>query len=374
MIHPTPADTIIRNYDPDRDERQLQTILQGTEHYNLDLDGPEVLRWASLEYPDSILVAESIGQLVGHIHVSISPGTHPLLSRLIVREGNRKRGVGGALVVAGIAVLMAHGKTYGEVIIDRGREDLRLWYERRGFCVAGKYTGMEMPLVRDLRPNTTEATPNQRPAFVPLKPPVLFGDDGWLRRQAALGRGLRSGPRSYREAFAIIGREVDQQRFGQRFGFPQSVAGTHACLQAASIEGLTELRSIKLVDPNNDGAALLRPFGPEDWRCGWRLGLLTTAKNSPFSLMRLFRPPHGPRVPTIDEINGYYIAAPKDGSHDSPPFVPFKVDNNKVEEAGEVGQDLLAYMVLAARGLQNGRLLSPLPPGPKPMLRVSALV
>lgn len=140
-------EVLIRNYSHQTDSADVVAVLQASGLYEPNRDDPNVLHDASRTCRDSIVVAELGGKAIGVVHVDIL-GDHPILSGLSVREEVRRRGIGAALVEAGVSRLAKHGKGYAEIIIDAERDDLAALYASMGFKPAGVYRGLERRILQ----------------------------------------------------------------------------------------------------------------------------------------------------------------------------------------------------------------------------------
>ena len=125
----------IRFCNPETDLPAIKTILTQDDMFDPDRDTPQRLQNALNEDPNCILVADAGGDVVGSVYVN--PGLMPFLWRLVVREDWRRRGIGSALLQAGVAELHRRGHPDAEVFFDAQDETLATWYANRGFKPSG---------------------------------------------------------------------------------------------------------------------------------------------------------------------------------------------------------------------------------------------
>lgn len=136
----------IRFCNPETDLPAIETILTQADMFDPDRDTPQRLQNALSEDPNCILVADAGGEVVGSVYVN--PGIMPFLWRLAVREDWRRRGIGSALLNAGVTELHRRGHPDVEVFLDAQDETLAAWYARRGFepSAGGLYRSMWRPV------------------------------------------------------------------------------------------------------------------------------------------------------------------------------------------------------------------------------------
>jgi len=104
----------IRAYK-DSDYEAVKQTLKECNHYNPDLDTKQKLHKKIVADPESILVAEIDGTVIGNVYF-IDDSWNPTVWRLAVRSEYRKKGVGETLV-----------KEVEKILKKRGRDEIRLF-------------------------------------------------------------------------------------------------------------------------------------------------------------------------------------------------------------------------------------------------------
>ena len=122
----------IRFYKPE-DYSQVKAIYQGKgAWFREGVDDEERLRTKIKRDPESILVAEKAGKVVGTISL-IEDGRHAFIVRLAVLESERDKGIGSKLLQEAERILMGRGLKKINILVSETEEDLYDYYEKRGY-------------------------------------------------------------------------------------------------------------------------------------------------------------------------------------------------------------------------------------------------
>ncbi|MBI1863275.1 GNAT family N-acetyltransferase [Candidatus Microgenomates bacterium] len=128
---------IIRRYTDD-DYEAVESILRSNHQFDEIWDHRENLASMVTNDPDSVLVAETDGHVVGNVIIT-GYGAHiAYLFRLSVREGHKNRGVGTRLLDTACEILKKRGTREVSLIVDASREELKEYYKRRGYSTSGR--------------------------------------------------------------------------------------------------------------------------------------------------------------------------------------------------------------------------------------------
>jgi hypothetical protein len=239
-------------------------------------------------------------------------------------------------------VLGEYNNSYHELIIDDDRPDLQAYYEKLGFRVAGTYIGMEL-----------QATP---PELSP-EPPSYPLPKLWFPDKARRDIRLDSRVNSPGQALGLVAAHLGLKRSSRLF--PQSAPLTNKSL-AQSPDSLAELRNITVEPRAPKSAANLTLHGPIETELGsidflsYTWGLVSTGGDS--VLLRLVQPTHGPRVPKLLQIDGYYVALPDKLRPEA--LTAFQIkDGGVVEVSPQEREIILQYLILGAKDISGFRTI-----------------
>jgi len=130
----------IRSYTP-ADFPSVKENLSNAEMYEENWDNEKNLNEKIKRNPDSILVAEEDGKVVGNIFV-VEDGWGSWIFRLAVNENRRKEGVGTLLLQSAENLLKKRGIKEVALLIEKKKEHLKDFYGKRGYKSFGDYTLM----------------------------------------------------------------------------------------------------------------------------------------------------------------------------------------------------------------------------------------
>lgn len=134
----------IRDYAPS-DYRAVRSLLEEGGLFERDWDREESLREKVDRYPGSIVVAEQGNDVVGVVYLS-EDGWGAFLFRLAVRRSHRKMRIGAQLLREAEARLKKVGVRVVSIFVDEADQELREYYEKRGFVPAKLYRCMDKVL------------------------------------------------------------------------------------------------------------------------------------------------------------------------------------------------------------------------------------
>lgn len=121
----------IRPYTVD-DYSSVISIYKEGELFDEVTDGEEALRSKSKQDPESLLVAEQDGFVIGTISI-VEDGRMALLFRLGVRESARNQGVGKKLMIEAERILKERGHKEANLVVNDQNIELHGFYERKGY-------------------------------------------------------------------------------------------------------------------------------------------------------------------------------------------------------------------------------------------------
>lgn len=128
----------IRQYKK-KDYRQLKKILEKGNLFVPHLDTPEILEDKITKDPESIIVAEEKGKLIGIVYFIYDPWASSIF-HLAVHPDFRNRGIGSELLDTAERILKGRGTSFVGVYIDS--KDLS-FYQKRNYEPFGMYLCME---------------------------------------------------------------------------------------------------------------------------------------------------------------------------------------------------------------------------------------
>lgn len=132
---------------------------EGLEEYaeRTEEDIYDYLEWLYDGDPNGFLVAEVGGELVGFISVHADWWDRRYQRRtaefheLVVRKDWQSKGVGKALMMAGLDYARAQDCEYASLWVGEGNWKARDWYRRLGFEEVGKGWGIWVRMIKKLR-------------------------------------------------------------------------------------------------------------------------------------------------------------------------------------------------------------------------------
>ena len=134
----------IRNYR-DSDYEDVKKNLEDGELYYFECDSRENLKRKIERDPDSILVAVVDGRAVGSVYIVAEPWC-AFIFRLVVRKDYRKTGTSSLLMKEAEKILKEKGIKWVSVFVEDSKEDLKKYYEKRGYVPAKVYRDMDKDL------------------------------------------------------------------------------------------------------------------------------------------------------------------------------------------------------------------------------------
>ena len=127
---------VIRNYD-DEDFPQVEELLKKSGIYWPAYDRREILKKKIDNDPESIIVAEENGKVVGTIFFVYDPWSSYIL-HLAVDAEHRNKGIGTRLFQTAEQRLKARGKKIVAGFIKEENESVLDYCKKRGYYVSGK--------------------------------------------------------------------------------------------------------------------------------------------------------------------------------------------------------------------------------------------
>ena len=91
--------------------------------------------------PESILVAEDDGQVIGCVFI-VEDGWNAFVWRLAVRRDQRRKGVGLSLMQKVEEIIKSRGIKEVSLFVDTKNEHLKAWYEKQDYETTSDYTFM----------------------------------------------------------------------------------------------------------------------------------------------------------------------------------------------------------------------------------------
>ncbi len=131
---------IVRIYNPKTDFESVKTNLQMNDMFDGEWDSEEKLQKLVNEKPNSILVAEVDGKVIGSIFQT--DRLYPYFWRLIVHIDYRGKGIGEQLLNAVEQQLTEDGHEEIGMFVDETHEEVKDWYIKHGFKPTGLYRAM----------------------------------------------------------------------------------------------------------------------------------------------------------------------------------------------------------------------------------------
>lgn len=127
----------IRNYN-NNDYPEVAFILKDSDLFDDIWDSEDNLNSLISKNPQSILIAEEEGKVIGNIFIIPFGRKVSYLFRLAVKEGFRKQGVASALIKKAEEVIKQGGATEVGMYVDSGNINLQEFYKKRDFEISPK--------------------------------------------------------------------------------------------------------------------------------------------------------------------------------------------------------------------------------------------
>ncbi len=130
----------LRNYLPSDYLAVKKNLEEGDLFYD-KTDTPEALQRKIERDPESIIVAEEEGEVVGNVFL-VEDGWMPWIFRLAVRQDYQERGIGSLLMDEAERRLKARGYGLIGLFVNESHPDVQEWYQKRGHELGGLYRFM----------------------------------------------------------------------------------------------------------------------------------------------------------------------------------------------------------------------------------------
>lgn len=134
----------IRDYG-DSDYEAVRTNLQEGSLIDPVADTREKLLEKITRNPGSIIVAEDESRVVGNVFL-VEDGWAAFVFRLAVHPTYRGRGIGSLLMTEAERRLRERGVSEVAIFVNDADEELKRYYQKRGFIATGSYRFMYKPL------------------------------------------------------------------------------------------------------------------------------------------------------------------------------------------------------------------------------------
>lgn len=128
---------MIRRYT-DNDYPSVEAILKKAGQHDENWDHRENLASMINQDPESVLVAESEGEVIGCIIIAGYGDRVSYLFRLSVKDSHKSQGIGTKLLETACDMLKKRGTKEVNMIVDASRDDLKEYYEKRGYNTTGR--------------------------------------------------------------------------------------------------------------------------------------------------------------------------------------------------------------------------------------------
>lgn len=120
----------IRNYK-DKDYESVKRNLEEGSLFEPHWDSRETLQRMIAQDPESILVAEKDGEVVGNVYIIRFWEAH--IFRLAVKKNHRNQGIGTLLLKAAEEKMKERGIEEYELYFEADNKELEAFYRERGF-------------------------------------------------------------------------------------------------------------------------------------------------------------------------------------------------------------------------------------------------
>lgn len=128
---------LIRPYKDD-DYPSVESILKNAGQHDENWDHHENLASMIKQDPESVLVAESGGEIVGCI-IMVGYGERvSYLFRLSVKDSRKNQGIGSKLLDTACETLKRRGTKEVDLIVEADNDTLRAYYEKRGYKTSAR--------------------------------------------------------------------------------------------------------------------------------------------------------------------------------------------------------------------------------------------
>lgn len=131
----------IRNYNPASDYPQVKHVLEQGGLFYGEMEDPEKLEEKIGRDSESIMVATMGDQIVGTVSF-MEDGRMPLIFRLAVEEGERRKGIGEKLMQEAEKRLKSRGYQEIHLLVNEEHKDIRAYYRKRGYQEGNLYRWM----------------------------------------------------------------------------------------------------------------------------------------------------------------------------------------------------------------------------------------
>ncbi len=135
---------LLRNYSPG-DFRQLVTLLRECGLFYEYIHRKSVIDKKIKHDPESVIVAEDNGKIVGTVTFIFDPWQSFIYSLSVAPEYRNKK-IGSKLMDEAERRLKERGVNIANIFISEGNDAVINFYKKRGWCVWGKCTNMEKKL------------------------------------------------------------------------------------------------------------------------------------------------------------------------------------------------------------------------------------
>lgn len=127
----------IKNYTND-DYSEIVSILKDSDLFDEVWDSEDNLNSLVAKNPQSILVAEDQGKVIGNIFIIPYGKKVSYLFRLAVKKEFRKQGIASALIRKAEEIVNQGGTTELGLYVDSGNINLQEFYKKRDFKISQK--------------------------------------------------------------------------------------------------------------------------------------------------------------------------------------------------------------------------------------------
>lgn len=127
----------IRNYNS-IDYLEIVAILKDSDLFDEVADSEVNLKSMTAENPQSILVVENQGKVIGNIFINPYGEKVSCLFRLAVKKEFRKQGIATALIKKAEEIVSQRGTKELGLYVDSGNMNLQEFYKKRGFKISPK--------------------------------------------------------------------------------------------------------------------------------------------------------------------------------------------------------------------------------------------
>jgi len=130
----------IRRYKA-KDYQAVKINLTDGDLFDPVWDSQENLNEKIRRNPESILVAEQSGQVIGSVYI-LEDGWGAFIFRLSVQKAYRNQGIGTELLEASEKILKNKGIKEVSIFVEDSNDDLKGYYTKRSYNSTGNYRCM----------------------------------------------------------------------------------------------------------------------------------------------------------------------------------------------------------------------------------------